>query len=386
VAGYYRSGGLIGCTYSGATVSHCYATGDVYSIYLAGGLSGSIDCPNTLVEKCYATGDIDGYQTIGGFTGSNYGAVIKDCYATGDVNGFMWVGGFQGLSCYHIVDGVYHYAETYTSYSTGRVSGYGYYGGFNGGFLGGGTVQDCYWDTQTSGMTTSYGGTGKTTSEMKRQATFVNWDFSSIWDITEEVTYPFLRPSNEPPVADAGLDQTVVISETVTLDGSGSTDPDGTIVSYDWDFDDSNTGTGVTTTHAYDTEGTYTVTLTVEDDAGATDTDTAIITVLTAEEAIWEINDYIQSLSDEAFVNNPAQHKNALYEKLIENEEGEAVLQLVEAGMYQEALEKLQNDIRSKCDGSVGGISANDWITDPEIQTELIAMIDPLIDYLGSLV
>lgn len=87
-----------------------------------------------------------------------------------------------------------------------------------------------------------------------------------------------------PPVADAGPDQTVIPGETVTFDGSGSSDPDGTIVSYEWDFCDGATGSGETTTHVYASTGTYTVTLTVTDDYGAIDTDTTIVVVQTPAE------------------------------------------------------------------------------------------------------
>jgi len=84
---------------------------------------------------------------------------------------------------------------------------------------------------------------------------------------------------NDPPVADAGPDRTVIVDEVVTFDGSGSYDIDGTIIAYDWDFGDGSTGTGVTTTHAYGVAGTYTVILTVTDNGGLTDTDEAIVTV-----------------------------------------------------------------------------------------------------------
>jgi hypothetical protein len=39
----------------------------------------------------------------------------------------------------------------------------------------------------------------------------------------------------EPPVADAGVNQNVDEGDPVTLDGSGSTDADGTIVGYLWE-------------------------------------------------------------------------------------------------------------------------------------------------------
>jgi len=87
---------------------------------------------------------------------------------------------------------------------------------------------------------------------------------------------------NDPPVADAGLDQTALVNEVVTFDGSGSHDIDGYITAYDWDFGDGTTGTGVTTIHAYGTAGTYAVVLTVTDNDGLTDTDEAIVTVTEA--------------------------------------------------------------------------------------------------------
>jgi uncharacterized repeat protein (TIGR01451 family) len=93
-------------------------------------------------------------------------------------------------------------------------------------------------------------------------------------------------PTNEPPIADAGPDQTALVNETVTFNGSGSYDPDGTIVSYEWYFGDGNvtTTTEAIITHAYATAGTYTVTLTVTDNEGATGTDAASVKI--AEEGI----------------------------------------------------------------------------------------------------
>jgi hypothetical protein len=55
-----------------------------------------------------------------------------------------------------------------------------------------------------------------------------------------------------------------------TVNGSTSSDADGSIVSWAWDFGDGTTGTGQTTSHAYATAGRRTVRLTVTDDNGAT--------------------------------------------------------------------------------------------------------------------
>ncbi|MDX1444218.1 MAG: S8 family serine peptidase [Gammaproteobacteria bacterium] len=63
------------------------------------------------------------------------------------------------------------------------------------------------------------------------------------------------------------------------FDGTGSSDSDGSIVSYAWDFGDGNTATGSTASHSFAAAGDYTVTLTVTDDAGATDTSSQTVSV-----------------------------------------------------------------------------------------------------------
>jgi hypothetical protein len=90
---------------------------------------------------------------------------------------------------------------------------------------------------------------------------------------------------NRRPVANAGPDQTVVDSdnsgsESVTFDGSLSTDPDGTITDYTW-REGTNvlaSGTDSTPTVAM-AVGTWTITLTVTDNHGATHIDTMVLTV-----------------------------------------------------------------------------------------------------------
>jgi len=85
--------------------------------------------------------------------------------------------------------------------------------------------------------------------------------------------------SNLPPIAAAGPDRDAQVGQAITFNGSSSSDPDGTIVSYQWNFGDGNTGSGVNAVHSYSAVGTYTVTLTVTDNFAATGTDTATVTV-----------------------------------------------------------------------------------------------------------
>ena len=57
---------------------------------------------------------------------------------------------------------------------------------------------------------------------------------------------------------------------TVNFDGSGSSDPDGTIISYEWIFSDGIKLTGQMTERTFETSGTYTFFLRVTDNAGMT--------------------------------------------------------------------------------------------------------------------
>ncbi len=88
---------------------------------------------------------------------------------------------------------------------------------------------------------------------------------------------------NSAPVADAGEDQTVVDSdgdgyETVMLDGSGSYDPSGNIVSYYWFWGGAVIGSGEKISFRFSV-GTHTVTLGVTDNSGNTSYDAVQITV-----------------------------------------------------------------------------------------------------------
>ena len=88
-----------------------------------------------------------------------------------------------------------------------------------------------------------------------------------------------VMPVNQPPVADANGPYSGIVGSAVTFDGTGSSDPDGSIIAYDWDFGDGNTGVGATPTHSYAVDGNYTVTLVVTDDAGATDSATSTASI-----------------------------------------------------------------------------------------------------------
>ena len=85
---------------------------------------------------------------------------------------------------------------------------------------------------------------------------------------------------NQAPTANAGPDQTVTEGDLVNLDGSASSDSDGTIVSWEWDFGNGFTGSGETISYTYTQPGSYTVILTVVDNDGQSATDDTTATII----------------------------------------------------------------------------------------------------------
>jgi hypothetical protein len=155
---------------------------------VAGGLVGY---NRGSVSNCYVTGNVAGDGEVGGLVGDNSGTV-SNSYFGGNVTGDDYVGGLVGDNS----------GTVSNSYSSGSVTG----GNITGGLTGSneGTVSNCFWDMQTSGQTTSAGGIGKTTAEMKSIVTFTRagWDIMAVtdgetntgyvWNIVNGVAYPFL--------------------------------------------------------------------------------------------------------------------------------------------------------------------------------------------------
>src|SRR5205814_6376095 len=89
--------------------------------------------------------------------------------------------------------------------------------------------------------------------------------------------------TNLRPVANAGADQTVTDNdgdgaESVTLDGSASFDPDGSILFYQWREGSSDIGFGATPAVRLSV-GVHTLTLEVTDNYGDSGTDNVVVTV-----------------------------------------------------------------------------------------------------------
>ncbi|MEA3499643.1 MAG: GLUG motif-containing protein [Candidatus Marinimicrobia bacterium] len=175
-------------------------TGDDY----VGGLVGENSSSST-VSNSYSTGSVSGNSRVGGLVGENSSSsTVSNSYSTGGVSGSGgYVGGLVGYN--------YYYSTVSNSYSTGSVSGDYSVGGLVGN--NNSTVSNSFWDLERSGQSSSDGGTGKMTADMKNVATYTDtsastglynaWDFidnpnddsqnNDIWEIdTLNDGYPYL--------------------------------------------------------------------------------------------------------------------------------------------------------------------------------------------------
>jgi hypothetical protein len=84
---------------------------------------------------------------------------------------------------------------------------------------------------------------------------------------------------NTPPVAKIDGNKTLLLNETVTVDGSKSSDSDGNIVSYRWILNDKTVGTDSSIVIKDLTVGVHILTLIVKDNKGAINSDKTTITI-----------------------------------------------------------------------------------------------------------
>jgi len=187
VSGGSYVGGLVG--ENTGIITNCCSTGSVSGDAYVGGLVGQIG--DGTVTTCYSRASVSGNRNVGGLVGKTgkETSEIKNSYATGSVEG-----GINSINVGGLV-GQVERGNTYKCYSTGSVSGSQYVGGLVGRTRVLGIVSRSFWDTQTSGQTTSDGGTGKTTVQMQKMSTFLStgWDFWNTWTICEEMNYPVLQ-------------------------------------------------------------------------------------------------------------------------------------------------------------------------------------------------
>lgn len=181
------TGQVAGDWNNGASLERCMASGRVTATSdFAGGLVGILQAAS--VTQCYAEGDVTGTSNAGGLMGSSGSNSITHCYArgsvTGDGTGLAGLIGDQGLT----------YA--YNCYATGHIEGPegNTYGLRCNGYSTSESNKN-YYDRLTTGQSDDRLDTPCTTEEMHRMATFAGWDFETVWGRRADINdgYPYLR-------------------------------------------------------------------------------------------------------------------------------------------------------------------------------------------------
>ena len=172
VSGTTFAGGVVGSQWGGS-ITGCNSSATVKGVTYAGGIAGSTNSGATLTA-CYATGDVTlvsndiGTCYAGGVVGNNgSSSTLKACYAWGSVtgsgSGTVYVGGVTGSNDLGTLTACYHAKETVSGPggATGGVAGRN----FKDSMFGGGIITACYWgdNGQTQGIGEDQVGTGETT-------------------------------------------------------------------------------------------------------------------------------------------------------------------------------------------------------------------------------
>ena len=169
VSGSGIAGGVVGYQ-SGGFLTGCSSSATVNAGGVAGGVAGLTDSGATLTA-CYATGDVtlesinSGGNFVGGVVGSNTSCTLKACYAWGSVtgsgSGTIYVGGVTGTNDEGTLTACYHANGTVSgpAGTTGGVTGRNYK------FFNDPVITACYWggNGQTQGIGYNQGGTDGTT-------------------------------------------------------------------------------------------------------------------------------------------------------------------------------------------------------------------------------
>ncbi len=276
VVGQQFVGGLVGQARYGARIERVYVDGVVSSSgsegYCAGGVVGNMGWYGTAtMSQCVSKAKSPPWSIAGGLTATvsldPYGGsppyVVSDSYATGSVtasadNGYAgglagWVEGTV-LRCYSV--------GSVTGGNAGRLAGYANPTA---------TCESSYWDNSTG---TSAMGTGKTTAQLKQQATYEGWDFSKVWAIDEGVSFPYLRWETRPVMrGSVSITGTAKPGETLEVNTSGLTytaAAPGNVLNYQWKRDGAVVSEGTSnTTYLLGTDDIgkkITVVVTADDD------------------------------------------------------------------------------------------------------------------------
>lgn len=194
------------------------------------------------------------------------------------------------------------------------------------------------------------------------------------------------------PVANAGNSLSVEVFQTVTLDGSGSTDANDDSLTYNWTLVSvplaSTTTiadpTAINTTFVPDQEGSYVVQLIVHDGFEASEPNAIQIEAVAYSSIVTQSVQQAQSL---VIAIPLAELKNTNMQNTLLNKLN-AVISSIDAGNYADALAQLEDDILGKTNGCAtgGAPDNNDWVKTCSSQNQLYPAIIQTINLLERLI
>ncbi|HSV42487.1 MAG TPA: PKD domain-containing protein, partial [Methanomassiliicoccales archaeon] len=146
-------------------------------------------------------------------------------------------------------------------------------------------------------------------------------------------------------------------------------------------FEADGSGT-VAASHSWSVAGTYTVRLTVTDDDTEDSWVEWRIVVVSAQDAIGIVDDYIQELPNPAFAKNAKavlDKKGALHVMALD------MIAMIDDGDYNSALNSMIRNFESKMDG-LPTYKNSDWIVTKTDQANLCSMLDDIEEYLSLMI
>lgn len=184
-------GGIVGSCSGTSTIENCYATNDLtiqnVTSSKVGGIVGSFKGSNLTISKCYSTGKLFSYSIAGGIVGNENGGTltVENCFSISDIK-VKQIGTYSSKAGGILGQGTS--AKLVNCYFAGTLDAVKNYGlkEYKA------ATDSSYFDVQKNNNVTDY-TYGKMTSAMLKQSTYVNWDFSKIWAIKQDCTYPYLR-------------------------------------------------------------------------------------------------------------------------------------------------------------------------------------------------
>lgn len=175
--------GLLAGSAEESTIENVHVSGSVTG-ELPGGIVGALLKQSTIRRSSVTAMTVSGVNIAGGITSMSDASTIEDSFSLATVSASAPAGQVAGISP------SFARSTLRRVYSAGSLTGTYRYG-LNS--WGNGQVLDSYWDSEVTGLLYGGGGIGTSTAAMRQQATFVGWDFTTVWKIAEGTEYPNLR-------------------------------------------------------------------------------------------------------------------------------------------------------------------------------------------------